>query len=174
MSHRSQFIKLIQPTAQRLFLALLLTLVTGATASNRVNAATDSAPTPATRTIDRQLAALLVKLDANKDGKLSREEAQAIADGLFKNRDVSKNGSLEKSEYRGWLQKRLSKTNPKPEDSTITHKNFTDMLSKKFSAADRDGDGSISRIEFAGWKQGKSLARFLDPKPMRTEKSTPK
>ena len=151
----------------RLFaLVFAMVFLAGVTVATTASAVSNEHP------IDKQLGALLVKLDSNKDGRLSREEAQAVADGLFQQRDISKNGSLEKSEYRGWLQKRLNKIAPNPDDSTITRKDFNEMLTKKYNSADRDGDKKISQIEFAGWKQGKTLSRFLDPKPMKAQRAS--
>ena len=149
-------------------LALVLIAAAMVTAATAADAAQSN-----DHRIDKQLAAILAKLDSNKDGRLSREEAQATADTLFRERDISKNSNLEHSEYRGWLQKkRLSKVNPNPDDSTYSRKDYNDLLTKRYVAADRDGDGKISQIEFAGWKTGKSLSRFLDPKPQRVQKST--
>ncbi|MCX8500628.1 MAG: hypothetical protein ORO03_02900 [Alphaproteobacteria bacterium] len=150
-------------------LAVLGLILAGMTSASSIAAAAASND----HRIDKQLAAVLVKLDGNKDGRLSREEAQTIADTLFRERDISKNGSLEHSEYRGWLQKkRLNKVSPNPDDSTYSRKDYNELLTKRYNAADRDGDGKISQIEFAGWKTGKSLSRFLDPKPQRVQKNS--
>ncbi len=73
------------------------------------------------------------KMDENKDGKLSRDEVQKGLDKMFADADVNKDGAITKEEMQS-LHKRM-------------HDKMQAKMQERWKAADKDGDGTLSRAE---------------------------
>ncbi len=75
-------------------------------------------------------------MDENKDGKLSRDEVQKGVDKMFADADANKDGLITKDEMQ------------------LHHKRMHDRMHAKvqehLKAADKDGDGALSRVEVDG------------------------
>ncbi len=80
--------------------------------------------------------AMFGKMDENKDGKLSREEVQKGADKMFNEADANKDGVVTKDEMQS-MHKRM-------------HDKMRDKMQERWKAADKDGDGALSRTEVDG------------------------
>ncbi len=72
-------------------------------------------------------------LDENKDGKLSRDEVQKGVDKMFADADANKDGTITKDEMQSH-HKRM-------------HDKMQAKMQERWKAADKDGDGSLSRAE---------------------------
>ncbi len=72
-------------------------------------------------------------LDENKDGKLSKEEVQKGVDKMFADADANKDGVITKDEMQAHHHRMHDKMRAK--------------MQERWKAADKDGDGAISRAE---------------------------
>lgn len=77
------------------------------------------------------------KLDRNKDGVLDRSEIEAQRARQFQRLDANKDGAIDQSEIEAVVKKREAKGG-----------NGGDKILKQFKAADRDGDGRVTKAEF--------------------------
>jgi Ca2+-binding EF-hand superfamily protein len=87
------------------------------------------------------------KFDTNQDGKLSQDEVRLGVDKAFTEADTNKDGSISKEEMRAHHQ--------------AMHDKRGSPMSARWKAADKDGDGALSRAEVdaAGMKM---LSRDFD------------
>ena len=72
-------------------------------------------------------------MDENKDGKLSREEVQKSVDRMFADADANKDGVISGEEMRAHHKK--------------MHDRMQMKMQERWKAADKDGDGALSRAE---------------------------
>jgi Ca2+-binding EF-hand superfamily protein len=102
--------------------------------------------------IDRMVQTMLDRFDANKDGKISKEEAKGKLAENFDKLDVNKDGFLDKEELRRAARFVLANMgkgdNAKPGVSSNPSVNQT--TTKDFDALDRNADGRLSRQEVKG------------------------
>ncbi len=82
---------------------------------------------------DDHMAPMFGMMDENKDGKLSREEVQKSVDKMFADADANKDGVITKDEMRSH-HKRM-------------HDKMQAKMQERWKAADKDGDGALSRAE---------------------------
>lgn len=71
--------------------------------------------------------------DENKDGKLSREEVQKGVDKMFTEIDTNKDGTISQEEMRAHYKS--------------MHDKMHSQMQERWKAADKDGDGALSRAE---------------------------
>ena len=43
------------------------------------------------------------------------------------------------------------------------------LVMARFDAADRENTGKVTLEEFAGWRMGKSLAKLINPPPLKAK-----
>lgn len=119
------------------------------------------------------------KLDANNDGSLSLDEYRASlrgaaaekAEDLFKLKDANKDGKLSPEEFRATSFEEFALKNgldPKAEKITLDDMKKVarrpERAEQNFKRADKNGDGVITRDDFAkggkkaGAKRGKKAA----------------
>jgi Ca2+-binding EF-hand superfamily protein len=111
------------------------------------NQAKARAKSPASATdTDREVNALLRRLDANQDGKISKEEAagRPLAK-RFDALDRNKDGYLDRSELTTWVQ-RAAKAGKGQANADIAARNN----SFDFDSLDRDADGRLTLEELRG------------------------
>jgi Ca2+-binding EF-hand superfamily protein len=80
-----------------------------------------------------RMAPMFGMMDENKDGKLSREEVQKSVDKMFADADANKDGVITKDEMRAHHNK--------------MHDRMQSKMQERWKAADKDGDGALSRAE---------------------------
>jgi len=92
---------------------------------------------------DRMVANLLERMDTNKDGKISKEEARGPLANNFDRFDTNKDGYLDRSELRQAAKQFLAaqRAGPAKENPRAGPK-FDD-----FDALDRNADGRLTRAE---------------------------
>ena len=96
---------------------------------------------------------MLRRWDADKDGKVSREEFPG-QDGLFERLDADKDGFLTEADLKAARPKREDKPDAKSDAPTTTPGGGTIIEQQ-----DKDGDGKLNRSEFQG---SSSSWRLLD------------
>ncbi len=79
------------------------------------------------------MAPMFGMMDENKDGKLSRDEVQKSVDKMFADADANKDGVISKDEMRAHHGK--------------MHDRMQAKMQERWKAADKDGDGALSRAE---------------------------
>lgn len=101
-------------------------------------------PTPAE--VDRVLADLLKRMDADNDGRISRAEAKAGLAKNFDHIDTNKDGYLDKDELRRMIRRYLA--NRKANAAAVPAKPAA--AAPDFDALDRNADGRLTREELQG------------------------
>jgi len=87
------------------------------------------------------------QFDTNKDGRVSMQEAQEGTARLFKEIDTNKDGFISKEEMQAHHK--------------AMHEKHSEMMREKWKAADKDGDGALSRAEIEAGNMP-MLARDFD------------
>lgn len=87
------------------------------------------------------------KFDKNGDGRISRDEARDGADQMFTETDTNKDGFVSAEEMRA--------------HHTAMHEKGASMMREHWKAADKDGDGALSRAEVEAGKMP-MMARDFD------------
>ena len=105
----------------------------------------------------------LREADANKDGVVTREEAQALADRQHARFDLNKDGAVDQAdadalrkEMQDYRAKRFVHTFGADKEGRVTREQFMAKAADRFARMDADNDGSISRSERGGhgWGRG--------------------
>jgi len=116
----------------------------------------DIAPGGSYSLTDAQLQGLHAKIDSNKDGKISYDEALAFArhtsENIARNRtpgildllDTSKDGKVSLEEHLKEIQD-MVEVGDDEEKEELSHRKTVEM--QKFKAADRNGDGGLELDE---------------------------
>lgn len=93
-------------------------------------------------------------VDTDGDGKISKAEAEAARDELFKSADADGNGSVNFDEFlvmeekrRQMKLKRRFERSDKNGDGTLSSDEIGARRDSHFARMDRDGDGEISEEE---------------------------
>lgn len=76
------------------------------------------------------------KFDANHDGKLSKDEVRTGVDKMFAEIDTNKDGSISKEEMQAHHK--------------AMREQMKSRMQERWKAADKDGDGALSRAEVDG------------------------
>jgi Ca2+-binding EF-hand superfamily protein len=111
---------------------------------------TDSTPRPG-MTAEQIVDSILQRMDADKDGKISRSEAKGAIAENFDRIDTNKDGFLDRKELLVAAQRRLASmgTNPGPRNPPTPPGGFqSDPLD--FDALDKNADGRLTREELKG------------------------
>lgn len=87
------------------------------------------------------------KFDANHDGKLSKDEVRSGVDKMFAEIDTNKDGFIGKEEMQAYHKS--------------MHEQMRSGMQERWKAADKDGDGALSRAEVDGAGM-KMLSRDFD------------
>ena len=82
---------------------------------------------------DGPMPTMFNQFDKNKDGQVSREEAREGMDSLFTEIDSNKDGLISKDEMQAHHK--------------AMHEKMGSIMREKWKAADKDGDGALSRAE---------------------------
>src|SRR5262249_22102452 len=98
--------------------------------------------------LSRRVDEIFNRLDTNKDGKISREEAKGPLEKNFDAIDRNKDGFLDKAEVSQVIdrmnQRKLNAVNPGSDTVTAPVRRLAD-----FDALDLDADGRLSKDEIA-------------------------
>lgn len=104
---------------------------------------------------------MLRQADANKDGVITREEAEALADREFARFDRNKDGTIDQAdvealrkEMTDYRVKRFAHRFGAGPDGRITREQFLAKAGERFARMDYNNDGSISRDEMPGRGHG--------------------
>jgi Ca2+-binding EF-hand superfamily protein len=89
------------------------------------------------------MVARLMSFDANKDGKLTKDEVPERMQGIFERADANKDGVLTKEE----LTAATASQQPRRMEGRGPGGPPMDLL---FRAIDKNGDGTLSKEEIAG------------------------
>jgi Ca2+-binding EF-hand superfamily protein len=110
----------------------------------------NSKKTPSSAEIDRVVTSMLERLDKDKDGKISKKEAQGrpLAK-LFDQLDTNKDGFLDKKELRQAAARFLQNQNGKPQGAPRQGRGPA-AGGPDFDALDLDADGRLTRDELKG------------------------
>lgn len=103
----------------------------------------------------------LIKLDANKDGRISLDEIKPRMEKRLAIADVDGNRAITAAEIDSMLQKRLERRRIRimelldgNRDGTITQLEFDRVVEDMFDKADADNNGGVDLAELQGFKRG--------------------
>jgi EF hand/EF-hand domain pair len=98
--------------------------------------------------------------DTDNDGTIDIDEAKKAAGALFDKLDTDKDGTLDIKELKGRLtQKKFTAADP-DNDGTLSKDEYLAVVEMRFKAADPDNDGTVSAAELKT-AAGRSLSRLL-------------
>lgn len=110
----------------------------------------------------------LIKLDINKDGRISIDEIKPRMDKRLAEADVDGNKTITSAEIDAMLQKRLERRRIRimelldgNRDGTITQGEFDRVVEDMFDKADADNNGGVDLAELQGFKRGKWRKAFV-------------
>ncbi len=103
---------------------------------------------------------LLLRLDTDRDGTVSLDEAKKAADAMFDKLDRDHDGTLTRGELRGRLSAKEFTAADIDKDGTISKDEYLAVVEHRFKAADADNDGTLTRQELKT-KAGRQLLRLL-------------
>lgn len=96
---------------------------------------------------DERMPPMFGMFDENKDGKLSKDEVHKGVDKMFTDIDTNKDGQITKEEMQAHHK--------------AMHDQMHSKMQERWKAADKDGDGALSRAEVDGAGM-KMLSRDFD------------
>ena len=99
--------------------------------------------------IEQLVDRILAQMDANKDGKISREEAMGPIAENFDELDTNKDGFLDRSELRKFAERVVSRRQLPPEKGKAQVPQPA-LEIPDFDALDRNADGRLTREELKG------------------------
>ncbi len=119
--------------------------------------------------VERRVSQILERMDANKDGKISKDEARGPIAENFDRIDTNKDGFIDKAELRRMVARNMAMAGGGPAaaggamapDFDALDKNADGRLTReelkgtpwhdKFDEIDTNGDGKIDKKEFAAY-----------------------
>ncbi len=166
---------LVIPIAVSLCLPLSSSLLGEAPAPPRENNKKENAP-PAARH-EHFPEEFFKKMDANNDGKVSKEEFTKSAEDRFAKFDGNKDGALEKKDVPEKIRERMKQKDRQPKgaalgDKKITKEAFLQMNAKRFEKMDTNNDGFIDKSEFEA--DVKKMRDHLGKGPKNEPRKRPK
>jgi Ca2+-binding EF-hand superfamily protein len=136
--------------------ALLAVLVVGLFALSRPASAQKPADKPAQKpadkpaadnpAVERRVADVFERMDTNKDGKISKEEAKNLILQNFDRIDADKDGFITKDELRRWVAQTMAAGGP----GGFGRGGFAAPAGPDFDALDKNADGRLTREELKG------------------------
>lgn len=103
----------------------------------------------------------LKQADANKDGVVTKDEVDALADRNFARMDWNKDGVVDKADREAlqketldYAVKRMAHRMGAGADGKVTREQFQAKAAERFARLDSDGDGKLSRGEMPGHGHG--------------------
>ena len=96
--------------------------------------------------------------DANSDGKVTLQEAQAKAQSHFEKMDKNKNGVLAKDELEGRAKRMLERADAN-QDGQVTFAESQTLVQAWFQKHDQNKDGALSGDELPRGKRGHGEGR---------------
>ena len=104
--------------------------------------------------------AIFTKLDADKDGKVTRAEAEAYRDQQIVQFDADKDGELNQAEYTAMvnammadrLQKRFERKDT-DNSGTLNKDELSARIDRMFEHLDQNKDGAVEKTELKGMKR---------------------
>jgi Ca2+-binding EF-hand superfamily protein len=113
----------------------------------------------------------LIKLDINKDGRISLNEVKPRMDKRLAEADADGNKAITSAEIDAMLQKRLERRRIRimelldgNRDGTITQAEFDRVVEDMFDKADADNNGGVDLAELQGFKRGQWRKAFVNGK----------
>jgi Ca2+-binding EF-hand superfamily protein len=113
----------------------------------------------------------LVRLDANKDGRLSLDEIKPRLDKRLGLADANGDKAITSAEIDAMLQKRLERRRVRMmelldsnRDGSITQAEFDRVVEDMFDKADTDNNGGVDLAELQGFKRGPWRKGFVGGK----------
>ncbi|MEX0306339.1 MAG: hypothetical protein AB3N12_03030 [Ruegeria sp.] len=85
----------------------------------------------------------LNNIDKNNDGFLSRDEFNAFSDYAFQEMDDDKNGTLDLSEAKPFLDIKQFQSIDRNGDNAISRAEYDAQMDSDFTSADQDGNGRL-------------------------------
>jgi len=105
----------------------------------------------------------LAEADSNKDGVVTKEEVDVIADIVFVRWDWNKDGVIDQAD-RDFLRKEMIDYRAQKmahlmgggSDGSVTREQYKTKANERFGRLDLNGDGKITRDELPGRRHGKA------------------
>jgi Ca2+-binding EF-hand superfamily protein len=91
--------------------------------------------------VERRVNQILERMDTNKDGKISKDEARGPIAENFERIDTNKDGFIDKDELRRMVARNMAMAGGKPGPGTAA---------PDFDALDKNADGRLTREELKG------------------------
>ncbi|MEJ1158030.1 EF-hand domain-containing protein [Prosthecomicrobium sp. N25] len=109
---------------------------------------------------------IMKRLDANKDGAVSRDEIAAKAMERFAKGDLNKDGRITKDEIDATMPKakpekraKLFRRYDANGDGAITQAEVEAKIQKRMAKMDSDKDGKITRAEYIAFRAAKAAKK---------------
>jgi Ca2+-binding EF-hand superfamily protein len=93
--------------------------------------------------VERRVTQILERMDTNKDGKISKDEARGPIAENFERIDTNKDGYIDKDELRSMVARNMAMAGGGPGAGTAT-------AVPDFDALDKNADGRLTRDELKG------------------------
>lgn len=113
----------------------------------------------------------LLRLDANKDGRISLDEVKPRMDKRLALADGDGNKTITVAEIDAMLQKNIERRRTRilelldsNRDGTITQVEFDRVVEDMFDKADADNNGGVDLAELQGFKRGPWRKAFIGSK----------
>jgi Ca2+-binding EF-hand superfamily protein len=91
---------------------------------------------------------MISDMDLNKDGTVTRAEAESHAVSQFKKTDTDKNGAVTPEEIKDSMRDRMKARHDPNKDGKISKEEFLGHPAKRFDKLDTNKDGTLSKSEF--------------------------
>jgi Ca2+-binding EF-hand superfamily protein len=96
--------------------------------------------------VERRVADVFERMDTNKDGKISKEEAKNVILQNFDRIDTNKDGFIDKDELRKFVARNMAAGGP----GGFGRGGFGAPAGPDFDALDKNADGRLTREELKG------------------------
>jgi Ca2+-binding EF-hand superfamily protein len=108
--------------------------------------------------VERGVEDILRRLDTNKDGKISNEEAKGKPlEKAFERFDTNKDGYLDKEELRAIVEQRLRQANRNPQAGKRGPPQANPANAVDFDSLDKNADGRLTREELRATRFAKDF-----------------